>query len=257
MFGYQKKTDLIEGVIKYKREIRDIMLEWFIPNNCIASTAVFNRLFYGYNLPYFPLSCGYIAMNKAMLDAYKVLIQQADPSSLKDEELMQYLAAAKMGEGAYSVGVSPHGGVDRAAKTWAGHLATVVICGEDAYFVDLAVEAASRPNENIFIDPVALRFESLEVLKGNVVVDLPNGGLIIYTPAPKNRGYSATIDWKRPIRELDLYVSVIDSFLYCVKEFGLRGRQIAELVEYCKVLRLGDSVRIHREAQRQAQKGVV
>jgi len=166
--------------------VRAIMLNDVGYESCVLTSKLVSELYTRLGIRTMPIICQVTALNPAawerVEDGGKIELF-ADPD-----------------EDAYATNI-PHDPERHSPEALQGHLAVIVA---NRYLVDASIDQLARPDRNLYIDPLILEFGEdddsigFEGFIGGdpAMVNLPNGGGMIYQPHAEDLEYLNGADWQ-------------------------------------------------------------
>lgn len=180
----RKAYDTRVIVARLVEKARPIILEYYTPDSCIASTRIALDVLRHFGIETYALSVKAMLFNRIYRDHYEAIGRA--PS---DQEAEAWFAA-----GAHSIGLG-YGGDGRADR-WPGHLVAIAA---RSYLVDLSLDQAARPQKDMEVTghatPVTEAF-----LRGRGVlgIEAHDGTLITYQAVVGDKSYQASPNWTTP-----------------------------------------------------------
>jgi hypothetical protein len=172
----QPKTGPVWAVLQeFAKVTRPILHDYYLPNCCIAATAVTVRVLGALGISALPLPCRVRIFNRAYVWEMEKSMVEGNPIPLNH---------TLTDNGAWSVGIG---------FTPPGHVAVIA---DNKYLVDPTLDQANRPQHTITLPPVFLSVVSRPFRRGIVRhVDEANGCVIGYDARPRDTAWRGSIDW--------------------------------------------------------------
>lgn len=175
--------------------VREVILENFRQDSCIASTLVGQRVFAAHGIDSKPVTVHVTAYNRAWDSARRARVP-----------------VGQMPDNAWSVGIHGDDSLDRKNNRWNGHLALLVPRWEGKrLLMDLSADQLSRPDHDLVVPgPVCLRLSGLWTPEDPAVASVSGGNVTIeYRPQINAVGWRQS----RAALEPDLHTPLVDEVL--------------------------------------------